>query len=78
MMVLVSCCAAIGAPIQGFPFREPLSAQATMPSRPSGARKKQKTAENEGSTGQGVIRPPLRRAIEVLRGHAENPRKTDL
>lgn len=48
-----------------------------MPSRPSGARKEQKTAENEGSIGQGALHPPFRRAMEVLRGHAENPRKTD-
>src|SRR5690606_15082414 len=57
MMVLVSYCAAGGREFRVSVSR-PLSSQANVPSRPSGAPKEQKTAENEGSTGQGAIRPP--------------------
>jgi len=41
---------------------DPPSAQAHMPSRPSGADKEKERAQNEGDRGPGVARRPLDRA----------------
>ena len=60
--------------VSGFRSSRPLSAQANMPSRPSGARKEQETAENEGSTGSGCRRPGQSARIEALR-HCQKPSK---
>ena len=40
-------------------FRQPLSAQAQTPVRPSGDAKEQEPAENEGSAGPGLAAPRL-------------------
>jgi len=47
----------------------PPSAQAHMPSRPSGADKEKERAQNEGSRGAGVSRRPLDRADCLPRRH---------
>jgi len=41
---------------------DPPSAQAHMPSRPSGADKEKERAQNEGGRGAGVARRPIDRA----------------
>ncbi len=46
-----------------------------MPSRPSGERKEQETAENEGGAGTGSRRPGQSAQIEALR-HCQKPSKT--
>jgi len=51
----------------------PLSAQAQMPSRPSGADKEQEPAANEGSVGQGLVGPPVGRADIASRRHRFRP-----
>src|SRR5258708_1023018 len=48
---------------------KPLSAQAQMPSRRSGADKEQEPAANEGSAGQGLVGPPVGRADSASRRH---------
>src|SRR5262245_6456134 len=47
----------------------PPSAQAHMPSRPSGADKEKERAQNKGSRSAGVARRPLDRANFVARRH---------
>jgi hypothetical protein len=51
----------------------PLSAQAQMPSRRSGADKEQEPAANEGSAGQGQVGPPVGRADIASRRHRFRP-----
>jgi len=48
---------------------DPPSAQAHMPSRPSGADKEKERALNEGCRGGGVSRRPLGRADDLPRRH---------
>jgi len=50
-------------------YRGPPSAQAHMPSRPSGADKEKERAQNEGGRSASVARRPLDRANFVARGH---------
>jgi hypothetical protein len=50
----------------------PLSAQAHMPSRPSGAGKEKQTTKNEGGSGRDRG-PPGERANLQARRHAKNP-----
>src|SRR5215469_2420851 len=45
----------------------PLSAQAQMPGRPSGADKEQEPAKNEDGAGQRLIGPPADRAAVAAR-----------
>src|SRR5262249_53930964 len=49
---------------------DPPSAQAQMPSRPSGADKEKERAQNEGCRGTGVSRRPLSRAGDLPRRHS--------
>jgi hypothetical protein len=51
----------------------PLSAQAQMPSRRSGADKEQEPAAIEGSAGQGLVGPPVGRADIASRRHRFRP-----
>jgi hypothetical protein len=51
----------------------PLSAQAQMPSRRSGADKEQEPATIEGSAGQGLDGPPVGRADIASRRHRFRP-----
>jgi len=55
------------------PARNPLSAQARAPSRPSGDDKEQETAKNEGSAGSGRGGRPSNRCVGAHR-HARCPR----
>ena len=48
---------------------DPPSAQAHMPSRPSGADKEKERGQNEGGRGAGVSRRPLSRADDLPRRH---------
>ena len=52
---------------------DPPSAQAHMPSRPSGADKEKERAQNEGNRGAGVSRRPPDRANIPARRHGMFP-----
>jgi hypothetical protein len=56
----------------------PLSAQAQLPSRRSGADKEQEPAEIEGSAGQGLVGPPVGRADIASRRHRLRPKRMAL
>src|SRR5215475_8002990 len=58
----------------------PLSAQAQMPGRPSGADKEQEPAKNEDGAGLGLIGPPVDRAAVAARDHGirSRPRRARL
>jgi len=55
---------------------DPPSAQAHMPSRPSGADKEKERAQNEGGSGAGVARRPLDRADLWARRDHKFPRSS--
>jgi len=55
---------------------DPPSAQAHMPSRPSGADKEKERAQNEGDRGPGVARRPLDRAGMWARRDHKFPRSS--
>src|SRR6185437_897701 len=60
--------APLGA-LYGVALPSPPSAQAQMPSRPSGADKEKERAQNEGGHGFGHLGRPSGRANTVARGH---------
>jgi hypothetical protein len=72
--VLLDCAAAGAQWVR--PSIDPLSAQAQMPSRPSGAGKEKERAQNEGGSGPSLCGSPNDRADIVPRGHLrQNPHR---
>jgi len=66
---LTQCLRRLGARGVFLAYARPLSAQAQMPGRPSGADKKQEPAKNEGSIGPGLAGPPHDRVGLVANRH---------